>query len=99
MKNILLSLLLLMSTNSLMAMGDDGYDGGDRCEVSGIVRGLDYYGDNFLAVRTGPGSHYRQIDSLYSGDRVRICDWRGGWLNVRYRGGSGWVFGKYVREQ
>jgi uncharacterized protein YgiM (DUF1202 family) len=97
MKKILLSLFILLGTSSLMVAGDFGR--GDRCDGRGVVRGLDYYGDNFLAVRTGPGSHYRQIDSIYNGDRVRICDWRGGWLNVRYRGGSGWVFGRYVRER
>ncbi len=98
MKKLLLVFFLLLESAS--AMGTDYYDDRGRCDATGVVRGLDYYGDNFLAVRTGPGTRYRQIDSLYNGDIVRICDWRGGWLNVRYgRGGSGWVFGKYVRER
>ncbi len=83
----------------------------EACYVS-YVHGLNRYGDNFLAVRTGPSTRYRQIDSLYNGDRVFICDYSRGWRLVYYSGyrGScyldrghpygdcrrGWVYWKYV---
>jgi uncharacterized protein YraI len=78
-----------------------------RAEVSGLPP----Y-DDFLAVRTGPSTRYRQIDSLYNGDIVFVCNRRGRWKKVFYsgrrgtcflRGGypvgdcySGWVYGRYV---
>ncbi|MGQ0567630.1 MAG: hypothetical protein ACT4OK_21555, partial [Gemmobacter sp.] len=39
-----------------------------------VVTGLDPNGDNFLAVRSGPGTEYRKIDELHTGDQVRTCD-------------------------
>ncbi|MEA2028469.1 MAG: SH3 domain-containing protein [Campylobacterota bacterium] len=80
-----------------------------RCHTA-YVTGLDPYGDNFLAVRTGPSTRYRQIDSLYSGDRVYVCDYDRRWRLVYYgsrcylergravgRCDSGWVYGRYIR--
>lgn len=91
MKKIFIVLfLLLMSINTAEA----------RCDEVGIVRGLDYYGDNFLSVRSGPSSRYTEIDRIYNGDRVRICRWTrsGKWLNIRYYDGRrGWVFYRYIR--
>jgi uncharacterized protein YraI len=89
MKKLLLALLLLFTTATVVEA---------RCNTLGTVQGLDYYGDNFLSVRTGPGTRYREIDRLYSGDVVYICRWRGKWLNVKYSAGRyGWVYGKYIR--
>jgi uncharacterized protein YraI len=77
---------------------------------SAEVDGLPPY-DDFLAVRTGPGTSYRQIDSLYNGDRVFVCNRRGRWKKIFYgsRGNcylrrgypvgncySGWAYGKYI---
>jgi hypothetical protein len=68
----------------------------DACKRFGKVRGLDVNGDNFLAVRTGPGTGFTEIDRLYTGNGVSICSQQGKWLQVKYGGGSGWVYGKYV---
>ena len=62
------------------------------------VMGLNPNGDGFLAVRTGPGTGYRQIDSLFNGQRVGTCARSGNWYGVIY--GSplrkGWVHGNWL---
>jgi Caspase domain/Bacterial SH3 domain len=68
----------------------------DACASVGRVRGLDPNGDNFLSVRTGPGTSFQEVDRLYTGNRVRICSSQGKWLRVNYGGGRGWVYGRYV---
>ncbi len=89
MKKIALVLILLFATASTVEA---------RCTERGVVTGLNYYGDDFLAVRTGPGTKYRATDHIYNGDRVRICKWNRKWLYIRYTGGRyGWVYGKYIR--
>lgn len=63
-----------------------------------LVAGLDPQGDGFLAVRSGPGTGYRQIDALYNGNAVRTCARSGKWIGVYY--GSprrkGWVHGNWL---
>jgi uncharacterized protein YraI len=66
-------------------------------------------GAGFLAVRTGPGTNYRQIGELYAGDEVAVWARRGNWYQVRCMSGrcmspfrgpampTGWVFGRYLR--
>jgi hypothetical protein len=56
----------------------------DACGANGVVEGLDPSGDGFLAVRSGPGSKYREIDRLYNGAQVYLCNTRGKWLGVVY---------------
>lgn len=68
----------------------------DSCSLFGKVRGLDVNGDNFLSVRTGPGTSYEEVDRIYSGNGVSICSQQGKWLRVKYAGGRGWVYGKYI---
>jgi Caspase domain/Bacterial SH3 domain len=68
----------------------------DGCRKFGKVRGLDPNGDNFLSVRTGPGTGFTEVDRLYTGNGVNICSQQGKWLRVKYGGGTGWVYGKYV---
>jgi len=59
-------------------------DGLDPCAV-GIIRGLDPNGDGFLSVRSGPDVNYTEIDRLYNGDQVRLCDGDGGnWSGIVY---------------
>jgi Caspase domain/Bacterial SH3 domain len=69
---------------------------GDACNRFGKVRGLDPNGDNFLSVRTGPGSGFEEIDRIFTGNGVSICSQQGKWLRVKYGGGRGWVYGKYI---
>jgi hypothetical protein len=68
----------------------------DACKKFGKVRGLDVNGDNFLSVRNGPGTSFTEIDRLYTGNGVGICGQQGKWLRIKYSGGNGWVFGKYI---
>jgi Caspase domain/Bacterial SH3 domain len=68
----------------------------EGCNRFGKVRGLDPNGDNFLSVRTGPGTGFEEIDRIYNGNGVSICSIQGKWLKVKYGGGRGWVYGKYV---
>jgi uncharacterized protein YraI len=61
------------------------------------VSGLNPRGDNFLSLRTGPGSKYREIRRLGPNTFLSVEARSGSWLKVRLRdGGTGWVFGKYV---
>ena len=55
----------------------------DVCSV-GAVRGLDPNGDNFLAVRSGPGSGHRMLDKIHTDDRVWIFDENNGWFGIVY---------------
>jgi hypothetical protein len=56
----------------------------DACQGFGEVRGLDPQGDNFLAVRTGPGSKFTKIDELHERNQVWLCDERGRWIGIVY---------------
>jgi len=57
----------------------------DGCTSVGQIVGLDPNGDGFLSVRSGPGGKpYREIDRLYNGNRVFVCDDKGPWLAVVY---------------
>ncbi len=81
-----------------------------RCHTERVT-GLDPYGDNFLAVRSGPSSRYSMKDTLHLGDKVGVCDYSGSWKFIYYGTGScylkhgevrgncrsGWVYGRYVR--
>jgi uncharacterized protein YgiM (DUF1202 family) len=86
-----------------------GGQAGD-CATS-FVAGLNPRGDNFLAVRAGPGSNYRKLDELHSGDVVATCARRGAWHGVLYDGRNvrkgmrarhrlrrGWVHGNWLRD-
>ncbi|MGL4094322.1 integron [Agrobacterium cavarae] len=56
----------------------------DACASQGRIVRLDPNGDNFLSVRTGPGSKRQEIDRLSAGALVTICDKRGRWLGIIY---------------
>ncbi|WP_456431021.1 hypothetical protein [Nitratifractor sp.] len=81
---------------------------GAACHVE-IVRGLNPFGDNYLAVRSGPGSGYYMKEALHNGDRVFVCGYNGRWKSIVYGRGctlsygspsgycrSGWAYGKYL---
>ena len=55
----------------------------DTCTLYGVT-GLKLDGDNFLAVRTGPGTEFRKIDEVYNGDQLFGVDTRGNWVGVVY---------------
>lgn len=56
----------------------------DACPIVGEVRGLDPKGDDFLAVRAGPGIRHRMLDRIHTGQIVHVCDQRGSWLGIVY---------------
>ena len=62
--------------------------------TSSVVDGLLADGDNFLAVRTGPGTEYQQIDAINNGDIVAVYDVSDKWVGVMYgdnRGDCGFI--------
>jgi len=56
----------------------------DACGSVGEVRGLNPHGDNYLAVRSGPGTEFAMRDQLHEGDRVILCSVKGEWLGIVY---------------
>lgn len=56
----------------------------DPCAL-GQIGGLNPESDGFLSVRSGPGTGYTEIDRLYNGDQVQLCDGNGGnWSGIVY---------------
>ena len=60
----------------------------DACGGSGRVKGLDPQGDNFLAVRAGPGTTFAEVARLAEGTEVAICETSGKWLGVVFAPGG-----------
>ncbi len=61
------------------------------------VTGLDPTGDNFLSLRTGPGTRYREIVRMGMNTPLTILGRNGSWLNVALSDGrTGWAYGKYI---
>ncbi len=56
----------------------------DACGSVGQVHRLNPDGDNFLAVREGPGSAHPMIDKLYTDAQVFMCDQNGAWIGIVY---------------
>lgn len=54
-------------------------------------------GNGFLAVRSRPSSSSRELGELFNGERINVFAKKGRWFEIAFRGGSAWVFGKYVR--
>jgi len=54
----------------------------DPCSV-GIVK-FSNSDRNYVAVRSGPGENYEEIDRLYIGDQVSLCDASDAWRGVVY---------------
>lgn len=47
-------------------------------------------------IRSGPGTSYRKVDALYSGETVEITECRGGWCHIQHPGPDGWVSGRFL---
>lgn len=61
-----------------------GGDDLDACAANGEVVGLKQEGDNFLAVRAGPGTSHAKLDELRMRDAVYICTEDGDWYGIVY---------------
>lgn len=61
----------------------------DACLTLGVVTGLNPNGDGFLAVRSGPDTHFKRIDKLSNGQYVYFCDQRNDWIGVVYTKAEG----------
>ena len=53
-------------------------------------------GDNFLSLRSGPGTGYSEITHLDPDTELNVLDQEGAWLRVRTGGLIGWVYSRYV---
>lgn len=63
------------------------------------VDGLDPYGDNYLSLRSGPGSRYREILRMGPDTVVTVLERQGEWKRVQLEDGTiGWAFGSYIRR-
>lgn len=107
MKNI-----ITMAAAGLLALAAQTAVAGDCTGYVTGLRSISQYnhaqGHGFLAVRSGPGSKYRQIGELYGGDEISVWDRSGGWYRVQCMSGrcenplwgqpnpNGWVYGKYL---
>lgn len=63
------------------------------------VCGLDPNGDNYLALRTGPGSGHAKLQELGPGTKVWDWERRGNWYRVTVdtvNGREGWVYAGYL---
>ena len=54
-------------------------------------------GSDGLNVRSGPGSNYSVIDSLWDGDTVTIVETIDGWYKISYSSKSGYVSSKFIK--
>ncbi|MEO0495894.1 MAG: SH3 domain-containing protein [Pseudomonadota bacterium] len=55
----------------------------DTCALA-EVHGLNPNGDGFLAVRSAPGTEYRELDRVYNGNRVWVFNQVGDWFGIVY---------------
>ena len=56
----------------------------DACGGLSEVARLDLRGDNFLAVRSGPGTSFAILDKLKNGQPVFVCAAVGNWRGIVY---------------
>ncbi len=51
-----------------------------------------------LNVRTGPGTSYNIVDTLYRGERVEVTECvSNGWCRIEHEGPDGWVSARYLK--
>jgi uncharacterized protein YraI len=64
------------------------------------VANLDPTGDNFLSLRTGPGTNYPENARMRPGTAVTVTGANGNWFKVRLANGmEGWAFAKFLAFQ
>jgi uncharacterized protein YgiM (DUF1202 family) len=62
------------------------------------VCGLNPNGDNFLSLREGPGTQYREVIRMNPGTQLTVRSANGPWLYVEITldGIVGWAYRRYV---
>lgn len=66
--------------------------------MADFVSGLDPNGDNFLAMRRGPGTSHPMMLEMGPGTIVTVLKRQGNWALVALEDGtSGWAYGKYIK--
>lgn len=73
----------MAQTRPVMIGGDADLD---SCGSFWRVKGLNPRGDGFLSVRAAPGTDKREIDRLFNGDGVFVCETAGEWVGIVYAG-------------
>lgn len=48
-------------------------------------------------VRTGPGTSFAKVDTLFAGESVNVTQCQSGWCYVEHSGPDGWVSGNYLQ--
>lgn len=82
---LVLAVMSLPAQAQYFTLGGDDLD---ACASNGEVVGLKKGGDNFLAVRSGPGTSHAKIDELGMSDAVYICAEDGDWYGIVYGDGD-----------
>jgi len=86
---------LLSATAMRGASG--GQSGGARPNAQAYVSGLNPRGDNYLSLRTGPGSRYQEIARMGPNTLLTVLGRQGSWMNVSMRDGRrGWAYSRYI---
>jgi hypothetical protein len=83
---LLLNPAMSLAQHNDVAVSVGGNDVVDACPSWAVVAGLNPSGDGFLAVRAGPGTHYRQRDKLTEGRGFYVCSNSrdGQWVGIVY---------------
>lgn len=55
----------------------------DTCSLGKVV-GLNPKGDNFLAVRAGPGTNFKMLDKIHTNDQVWMFSESKNWVGIVY---------------
>ena len=61
-----------------------------------IAGGASYIVRSDVFVRSGPSKSFGQVGTVHSGARVNVTDENGGWMQISFAGGSGWVYQRYL---
>ena len=54
----------------------------DACPSGGEVQNVDKGSDQFLALRSGPGTNYDMVAKLKTGQKFAMCDSKPGWIGI-----------------
>ena len=80
---VVLAMLLLLQMGNGMAQDPNSTP--SIAYLYNFAKIKDHLGQgDYVTVRSGPGTKFRQIDRLHSGREVYICDERGDWFKIFY---------------